>query len=274
MIKKLILSAAAAIFIVLSSGSAFAASDAVTAIVPEFPVTLNELNVYELSFNNEPDDEYPFLLYNDIVYFPMTYCKANLLNLNIAWSEGTGLVIEQGDPCVLKEVSYSRKRLKYAKSWEDRYNYEKYASPPDSGCSYTAAIADMEVTVNGERIDNEGEEYPLLFFRDITYFPLTWRFAVDEFGWGYTFSGEEGLSIRADNFFYTSKGDSYVKDGEFVTAFNETYYIQGDLSIYISTETQRLLGPISRNLHIIRNGEDVRPAGYFGYYQKKALFSR
>jgi len=35
-----------------------------------------------------------------------------------------------------------------------------------------------------------------LIFRDITYFPLTWRFAVDEFAWEYKFTNEDGLKIN------------------------------------------------------------------------------
>ena len=49
----------------------------------------------------------------------------------------------------------------------------------------------------GKAIDNKKEEYPLLVFRDITYFPLTWRFAVDEFGWNYTFDSTKGLNITS-----------------------------------------------------------------------------
>ena len=33
----------------------------------------------------------------------------------------------------------------------------------------------------------------------MTYFPLTWRFAVDEFGWEYSFDSESGLNINSAN---------------------------------------------------------------------------
>ena len=45
-------------------------------------------------------------------------------------------------------------------------------------------IGNTDITVNGKTINNDEEPYPLLVFRDVTYFPLTWRFAVDEFGLG------------------------------------------------------------------------------------------
>ena len=43
------------------------------------------------------------------------------------------------------------------------------------------------------------EPYPLLTFRDVTYFPLTWRFAVDMFHWEYSFDSENGLVINSAN---------------------------------------------------------------------------
>ena len=113
-----------------------------------------------------------------------------------------------------------------------------------------------------------------MLFRDITYFPLTWRFAVEEFGWNYSFDNKAGLRITADNLFYTTNGDSFIKDsGGFVSVDNETHYIKGNLRVYIKTETN-ILGPVSRNLHIINNGVETTPEGYFGYYQKNGpLFS-
>lgn len=45
------------------------------------------------------------------------------------------------------------------------------------------------------------------------------------------------------------------------------------MRVYIKTETNRL-GPVPRNLHIINNGVETTPEGYFGYYQKNGpLFS-
>lgn len=148
------------------------------------------------------------------------------------------------------------------------FSYEVPASKKNSK-TQTATIIGSKVTVNEKVIDNTKEPYPLLLFRDITYFPLTWRFAVEEFGWNYTFDNKAGLNIRADNYFYTANGDSY-KDaaGGFVSVKNETHYIKGDLEIHINTATVRLLGPTPNNLIIKKNGNEIRPEGYFGYYQK------
>ncbi len=61
---------------------------------------------------------------------------------------------------------------------------------------YEATIAEFPIYVNDKNINNFMEEYPLLLFRDVTYFPLTWRFAVEEFGWSYYFDTTNGLVIN------------------------------------------------------------------------------
>lgn len=246
MFKKCIITVLTLAMVSSSFVCTFGASKQVAATIPSFPVTLNELK-----FNNNDQEKYPLLVYRNITYFPMTYYQSNLLNLNTSWTAEGGLIIQKGNPETPKEFSY-----------------EAPASKKNSN-TQTVTIIDSKVTVNGKVIDNTKEPYPLLCFRDIIYFPLTWRFAVEEFGWNYTFNNKEGLNIRADNFFYTANGDSYKSDsGEFVTVKNETHYLKGDLRVLLKTDTVRLLGPVSGNLSIEKNGVETKPDGYFGYYQK------
>jgi hypothetical protein len=219
-----------------------------------------------MKFDNNDFERYPFLLYGYITYFPMTYNLSNLLNLDTIWTEEGGLVIAKGNPETPKVFAYE--------SPVSRQNAK----------TQTATIIDSKVTVNGKVIDNKNEPYPLLNFRDVTYFPLTWRFVVDEFGWNHLFDNTDGLYspygglyIRADNFFYTMNGDSYISDsGEsdgdyhgthYVSVYNETHYIKGDFWISIKTTTS-ILGPTGWNLSIVKNGVETRPEGYFGYFQK------
>lgn len=81
--------------------------------------------------------------------------------------------------------------------------------------------------MNGKKIDNSKEEYPLLTFRNVTYFPLTWHFAAEEFGWEYLFDGENGLSISSDNkhaetLHLPNIAGSVATDGKY-------YYYNGDI---------------------------------------------
>lgn len=54
----------------------------------------------------------------------------------------------------------------------------------------------VNTVVKSEFLDNSAEPYPLLNFRGVTYFPLTWRFAVEEFRLGlFALMPKSGLSI-------------------------------------------------------------------------------
>lgn len=138
-------------------------------VLPSFAVNLNGI-----SFDSA-NAKYPLIMYNDITYFPMTYFDSRLLGLETTYSleEGLGVAPLTGDSV--------------------EYQHEKATVP---NATYdNATVASGKITVNGKPIDNESEEYPLLLYRDVTYFPLTWRFAVEEFGWEYHFDMASGLKI-------------------------------------------------------------------------------
>lgn len=143
-------------------------SGGMKALIPEFPVTMNGVTI-----DNE-DLEYPFILYNNITYFPMTYFDSRFLGIGTSYTPEEGLGVFRLDVC-------------------GEYNGELRS------CSnvpyYKVMKAEGKITVNGKDVDNSSEEYPLLLFRDVTYFPMTWRFCVDEFGWSYHFDFDNGLVI-------------------------------------------------------------------------------
>lgn len=161
-------------FIMLASVNVTANSDSnVEVKIPTFNVWLNGTLV------NNVVNEYPLVVYKDITYFPMTWSDSRFLGLVTSWDERTGLSVQ-------KTTNYS----KYSP-------YETYIN--DTSKNYKAEIASFKINVNGKQIDNSHEKYPLLIFRDVTYFPLTWRYAVDEFGWKYSWKNGEGLYVESDN---------------------------------------------------------------------------
>lgn len=158
--------------IVLPAAEGFAAEDNVRVTLPGFTVKLN---------GNRVDNqyrEYPFLLYKDVTYLPMTWYDCRLLGLKTEWTQEEGLKVFQS------KVTSS---------------YRSYQTKQRNSKSYNATIPEFKITVNGKPVDNEKEEYPLLSFRNVTYFPLTWRFAHDEFGWEYVWDDSEGLAISSNN---------------------------------------------------------------------------
>ena len=150
-----------------------AADPRLNVALPSFPVTLNGQTV------DNRNREYPLIVYKDITYFPMTWFDSRYLGLENRWSPDQGLTVQQSSITAA---------------------YHPYASAKaNTASSYRAELAEGPITVNGQAIDNRTEEYPLLSFRNITYFPLTWRYAHDAFNWEYDWSESSGLSIRSSN---------------------------------------------------------------------------
>lgn len=173
MCKKIIAASLLSAFLLVTLPMSQAwAANTVQVTLPGFTVTLNGQ-----STSNEYS-KYPLIVYKDITYFPMTYYDCRLLGLKTDWTAETGLVIDKNEDYF--------------------YEYLREVNNSKNARKQTAKIADEKITVNGKVIDNRKEEYPLLVFRDITYFPLTWRFAVNEFGWDYHFDQKDGLVIKND----------------------------------------------------------------------------
>jgi len=145
------------------------ASTAYSVTTPNFQITLSGNMI-----NNERLP-YPLVVYEGITYFPMTWDFANLLGLDIVYDASTGLNITTSAANANQSITL--------KSQTSAFNPQ------------TANAVSYPVMINQQRIDNKTLTYPLLNISDITYFPLTWEFAVDYFQWLYQFSTEDGLVI-------------------------------------------------------------------------------
>ncbi len=102
---------------------------------------------------------------------------SNSLGLETTWNNDTGLsIIKKGIGSTISQTTTGSNKL---------------------GSSCTAQIPNFVIKVNGKEIDNAKEEYPILNYKSVTYFPLTWRFTVDEFGWTSAWNDETGLTISS-----------------------------------------------------------------------------
>jgi len=148
-------------------------SGSVNITLPNFKVTMNNQVV------NNAYSKYPLIVYKDITYFPMTYSDCRYLGIESTWKGNKeGLLVDATGVTAA---------------------YNPYKSSSKNGRSYTAKIPSFPIKVNGKAIDNSKEQYPLLSFRDITYFPMTWKYGVEQFGWDYSFDGKNGLVIKSKN---------------------------------------------------------------------------
>lgn len=135
----------------------------------------DEVRLNETLVNNINSD-YPLLKYKNITYFPLTWDYCRFLGLDIIWGKDVGLIINQSDS------------FDYKVSEETNTINQLNAQLP-------VVIPQYTITINGAKIVHEKEKWPFINYKGITYFPLTWRFAVDMFGWDYSWSKEKGLVI-------------------------------------------------------------------------------
>lgn len=140
--------------------------------LPKFPVKINGVKM-----DNEKS-KYPLIVYRDITYFPLTYKNSRFMGLTTDWDKYKRIFSVSRDPNSIGEYS----------------NYDQGFKNKNS---YKAGVPTFIVNVNENRIINSKEKYPLLVFRDVTYFPLTWRFCHDEFDLNYSFTNRDGLVISS-----------------------------------------------------------------------------
>ena len=118
--------------------------------------------------------KYPLLSYSNITYFPMTYHLSRFMGVETDWN-GTA-----------KSLNI------YAGGAQSAYVAEPGKAPKGS---VSVTLPSYRISVNGAQINNKEEKYPIFNYNGITYFPLTWAYAVDSFGWSYQWDAVNGLRI-------------------------------------------------------------------------------
>lgn len=158
--------------------NSFAAEKTVNVALPSFRVQINGTIV------DSKTAEYPLLIYKNITYMPMTYDYCNLLGLESEWTKAKGLTVslrKNGTIPTITEPSAKSNNL----------------------LSVVANVVSTPITINNTKIDNVKEPYPFLRYRDVTYFPLTFKFTNKAFNIYSNFLPDSGLGVYSENkFFY------------------------------------------------------------------------
>ena len=118
--------------------------------------------------------KYPLLIYSNITYFPMTYHLSRFMGVSADWNGGSKTL----------DITAGGARTAYVAE----------TGKKQSG-SVSVALPSYKISVNGAQINNKEEKYPIFNYNGITYFPLTWAYAVDSFGWSYQWDAVNGLRI-------------------------------------------------------------------------------
>ena len=123
---------------------------------------------------NNKTAKYPLLIYSNITYFPMTYHLSRFMGVSADWNNGSKTL----------DITAGGARTAYAAE----------TGKKQSG-SVSVTLPSYKISVNGAQINNKEEKYPIFNYNGITYFPLTWAYAVDSFGWSYQWDAVNGLRI-------------------------------------------------------------------------------
>lgn len=215
-LRKIVLVAVGIGLLVSSSVPVVSAEQYASVSLPTFNITMNEVRID----NNVR--QYPIIVYKDITYVPMTYNDSRFLGLETDWTAETGLQVKK----ISQQLAYNPNRGALNTNLE------------------SAVLPTFRILVNGKNINNAGEPYPLLVFRDITYFPLTWRFMVDEFGWTSNFDLANGLVI-------SSKGAAIGSTTPTTPTVTEKVFSQnfGSTTVFFDRASNQLPG----NLYVKEN---------------------
>lgn len=118
--------------------------------------------------------KYPLLSYSNITYFPMTYQLSRFMGVETDWNNAA------------KSLNIT------AGGAQSAYVAEPGKAPKGS---VSVTLPSYRISVNGALIDNKEATYPIFNYNGVTYFPLTFRYAYESFGWGYQWDAENGLRI-------------------------------------------------------------------------------
>ncbi len=214
---KKLFAAIAAVGTVFAASAAMAQDEA--AVLPAFDVTLNGQKV------DSQNREYPLFVYRDITYFPMTYFDCRFLGLTTDWDD-------RAYTLTINKENIAGMYRDYASETNnpDSWTVRPVEVPVGQESRYTGECvepAHFVTYVNGKEVG--GGEYPLMTLRGVTYFPLTWEYAHDMFGWDYGFD-ENGLSISSDNY-HTEILNLPGFDGTNVAEYGGYYFYQAGQEI-------------------------------------------
>ena len=145
--------------------------------VPDFDITLGGVK-----YRNEIS-EYPFLIYNDITYMPLTKGIADFMGITFTHTEETANDSESLDVSKAKKIT-------------DVPDFG-YVQEGDSISLAIGETFDGELYINGKgtKWHTYAMEYPPFRVGKVWYLPLTWQIAHDYLGMEYSFDTANGLSL-------------------------------------------------------------------------------
>lgn len=148
------------------------ASNEVYVNIAPFPVYIYDMVV------NSSYAEYPIITYKDVSYIPLTYDLCQSFSINCGWDNEKGLYIVNHNTNTVNTFELKPFGGYMVNPLQNRYK---------------ATVPTYNIYINGQNFDNKNQEYPILNFRDVTYFPLTYDIVNNELGWFINWDAEKWL---------------------------------------------------------------------------------
>ncbi|MEK8130412.1 hypothetical protein WMW72_21115 [Paenibacillus filicis] len=174
------------------------ASAAAVVTIPDYTVKVNGSTIDNVR------QRYPFLVYKDITYMPLTWSNTQALGIQADWQGTEGLVVYEIHP------------IGNGADWKPAALEQDLSGSNSPRRKYQASVAEYPIALpGGQKLDNSSEPYPFLEFRDVTYMPLTWRFTRELLQLGIDWDESAGLSITGGQWligriFYDDADDLYA----------------------------------------------------------------
>ncbi|KZE80295.1 hypothetical protein AV654_12335 [Paenibacillus elgii] len=147
--------------------------------LPDFPVLINGQTLDNQKL------KYPFFVYKDITYLPLTWEYTRALAIALSFDQEKGLQLGRGGG------QLSGRFIGWKK---EAFRPDLSGSNPQNR-AYTATLPDFPVTISNSYIDDGSEPFPLLEWNDVTYLPLTWKYAHDMLGLELVWDENKGLNV-------------------------------------------------------------------------------
>jgi len=187
-----------------------------TFCISDEAILTSETIVFNTKTIDNEHADYPFLVYEDMIYYPMTNELARAFGI-------TKEVLEDGT----LSLTYNG----YKMPFKPALNAEN-----ELDSTVSVQLYNDPVIVNGRTISNEEELYPLIEYKDMAYFPLDWTYSSIEFGWRVVDFGKLGFHVNTQGLFphVPTSTKKHIETG--LTVPNEGEY-SGD--VYIDLHSNR-----------------------------------
>lgn len=217
--------------------------ESIYGTVPSFDVFIKGVQL------DKSKSTYPIVTYKDITYVPLTSDYVKGLGLSLEFSSETGLNI--------------------GKKQSDKFKQDFLQGNFAKGDKVEMKRAPFDVKLNGELLVSE---YPLLFYKDIVYFPLTWYLAHDVLGFSYIF--DKNLYIGDSEKLLLDVQRLHITVGEDINQLGISFTLDKSYDDLVISFDEKTYALKEYPIEVLRNGKqlyaykgivDVIPSTSYGF---------